>query len=34
MAIDSALGGRIYERAADYCIDVGRGQEKNMRLKA
>lgn len=31
--IDSATGGRIYERSGEYCIDVGNSGEKNMRLK-
>lgn len=32
MGIDSAIGGRIYERSGKYCIDVGRCTDRNMRL--
>ena len=31
--IDEALGGRIIEKSGKYCLNIGRGPEKNYRLK-
>ena len=31
--IDEALGGRIIEHSGEYCLNVGRGEGKNYRLK-
>lgn len=31
--LDDALGGRIIEMCGKYCLNVGRGTEKNYRLK-
>lgn len=32
LEIDEAVGGRIYEMAKDFCINISRGKEKNWRL--
>lgn len=31
--IDPAIGGRVYQRAKDFCLSISRGEEKNYRLK-
>lgn len=31
--IDPAIGGRIYQRAKDYCLSISPGADKNYRLK-